>query len=149
LSDELFAIRRQYLTTLTMKTLGLLRIVSASVIIALFSGCCLPHTGPKALVGSWTNFYETVWTFRADGTYDVDYDHYGGPDAWGRYRIEGNTVTLVSAGGFTPEGCRSPGVYRLRKTGCTLRFTLIKDGCKLRRDNTLLDWRPYCARDEW
>jgi hypothetical protein len=127
-----------------MKTPSFLRTIIPLIFIALFSGCmCFPWTGPKALVGSWTNSLGTVWTLKADGTFDVDLNHDGKRDAWGKYTIAGDTVTLFAPGGHVPKSCRGAGTYHFKKTGCTLHFTLIKDSCKPRVKNVLLDWHPH------
>ena len=126
-----------------MKTPRLLQFIPAILVLTLLGGCaCLPQSGPRALVGAWTNSLGTVWTLHADGTFDVDLNHDGQRDAWGKYTIVGDTLTLFAPGGHVPKGCRGPGTYHFKKSGCTMHFTLIKDACQPRVKNLLLDWHP-------
>lgn len=102
------------------------RILLAVVAVLLFQACATtaPTTGTAALVGTWTNSMGTVWTMNADGSFDVDLNHDGKRDAWGKCNVEGNKITIVGTGGVVPKGCAkstgriiSPG----RRTRCTSR----------------------------
>jgi hypothetical protein len=89
-----------------MKTHLLARIVLAAVAVLLLQACTTTTpTGPAALTGTWTNSLGTVWTMRADGSFDVDLNKDGKRDAWGTCKVEGNTVTIVGVGGVVPKGC--------------------------------------------
>jgi hypothetical protein len=119
------------------------RILFAVVVVLLFQACATtaPTTGMAALTGSWSNSLGTVWTMRADGSFDVDLNHDGKRDAWGTCSVEGNRVTIVGTGGVVPKGCaKTTGSYHFTRTKNTLHFTLIKDPCKLRVKNVTLDW---------
>ena len=119
------------------------RSLLAAVVVLLFQACATtpPTTGIGALAGSWSNSLGTVWTMRADGSFDVDLNKDGKRDAWGTCTVEGNTVTIVGTGGVVPKGCaKTTGSYHFTRTGNTLHFTLIKDPCKLRVKNVTLDW---------
>ena len=108
----------------------------------LVSACAMfhPKTGRDALVGTWTNALGTVWTLKSDGTFDVDLNHNGQRDAWGKYTVSGDTVTLLRTGGIKPKRCDGEGVYRFIRTNNALQFTLVSDDCKLRQKNVLLPW---------
>lgn len=125
-----------------MKTQLLARIVLAAVAVLLLQACATtPSSGPAALTGTWSNSLGTVWTMSADGTFDVDLNHDGKRDAWGKCAIEGNTVTIVGTGGVVPKGCgKTTGVYHFTRSKDTLHFTLVKDACQERRKNVTLDW---------
>ncbi|MEP7015299.1 MAG: hypothetical protein ABI925_07655 [Verrucomicrobiota bacterium] len=126
-----------------MKNGSSLRIAFAGVLIALLSGCAVfyPDSGPDALVGTWTNSVGTIWMIKADGTFDADLNHDGKRDAWGKYSVSGNTMTMVRVGGILPKGCRGKGVYQFtRASDDTLQFTLVSDACKLRKKNVLQPW---------
>jgi hypothetical protein len=127
-----------------MKTQLLARIVLVGVAMLLLQACATtPATGPAALTGTWTNSLGTVWTMRADGSFDVDLNHDGKRDAWGNCTVQGDTVTIVGTGGTVPKGCaKTKGVYHFTRTKDTLHFTLVKDACKLRVKNVTLDWHP-------
>ena len=99
------------------------------------------NTGQPAVVGTWTNAVGTVWMIKADGTFDVDLTKDGKRDAWGRYALAGDTITLQGTGGMHPKGCKGKGVYKFKRDGDNLRFTLVSDTCKLRKKNVLLGWR--------
>lgn len=100
------------------------------------------HQGSLALVGTWKNSVGTIWTIRDDGTFEVDLDHNGKRDLWGKYKVGGDTITLIRKGGFAPKRCRGNGVYHFnRGAGDTLQFTLISDDCKLRIKNITLGWK--------
>jgi hypothetical protein len=119
------------------------RSLLVAVVVLLFQACAStgPTTGMAALTGSWSNSLGTVWTMRADGSFDVDLNKDGKRDAWGTCTVEGNTVTMVGTGGVVPKGCaKTTGSYHFTRTGNTLHFTLIKDPCKERVKNVTLDW---------
>jgi hypothetical protein len=70
-----------------MKTQLLARIVLAGVAVLLLQACATTTpSGPAALAGTWTNSLGTVWTMRADGSFDVDLNHDGKRDAWGNWK---------------------------------------------------------------
>jgi hypothetical protein len=126
-----------------MKTQLFAQIVLVSVAVLFFQACATtpPTTGMAALTGSWSNSLGTVWTMRADGSFDVDLNKDGKRDAWGTCAVEGNTVTIVGTGGVVPKGCaKTTGSYHFTRNGNTLHFTLIKDPCKERVKNVTLDW---------
>jgi hypothetical protein len=119
------------------------RLAVSGGVILLLSACGLfaPRSAENALVGTWANTIGTVWTFKTDGRFDVDLTHNGERDAWGKYDIAGDTITLTRSGGISPKGCDGKGVYRFARTGDALQFTLIQDDCKLRKKNVLLPWK--------
>jgi hypothetical protein len=118
------------------------KILLSVVAVLLFQACAsTAPTGPAALTGTWTNSMGTVWTMNADGSFDVDLNHDGKRDAWGKCTVEGNRVTIVGTGGVVPKGCaKSTGSYNFTRTKNTLHFTLIKDPCQERVKNVTLDW---------
>lgn len=118
------------------------KILAAVVAVLLFQACAsTAPTGPAALTGTWTNSMGTVWAMNADGSFDVDLNHDGKRDAWGKCNVEGNRVTIVGTGGVVPKGCaKSTGSYSFTRTKDTLHFTLIKDSCQKRVKNVTLDW---------
>ena len=110
-------------------------------IVLLINACAtFPPSRSKALVGTWTNSLGTVWTIKDGGTFEVDLNKDGKPDAWGKYTVDANTITIYEASGKVPKECREPGIYRFHRTANKLHFTLIKDNCKLRMKNVKLDW---------
>jgi hypothetical protein len=120
------------------------QIVLGMTVLALLGGCAMfQESGRSALVGTWTNSLGTVWAVRADGTFDVDLKHHGRRDAWGTYTVQGDQITLQRTGGVRPKGCEGPGVYKFKRTGDTLQFTLVSDKCKLRQKNALQPWTPW------
>jgi hypothetical protein len=127
-----------------MKIKPSLRIVFAGVLLLLLNACAIlyPRSGQGALVGTWTNSLGTVWMIKADGTFDVDLTKHGKRDAWGKYSVSGDTVTLMRVGGLNPKGCDRDGVYHFNRTSDDmLQFTLVSDNCKLRKKNVLLGWK--------
>lgn len=126
-----------------MKSQVVSRILLAGLAILLLQACATtaPTTGTAALAGTWTNSLGTVWTMAGDGSFDVDLNHDGKRDAWGKCTVEGNIVTIVGTGGVVPKGCaKSTGSYRFTRTKDTLHLTLIKDPCKERVKNVTLAW---------
>ena len=125
-----------------MKTHLFARFFLTGVAVLLLQACATtPTTGPAALTGTWTNSLGTVWTMRADGSFDVDLNKDGKRDAWGNCTVEGNTVTIIGTGGVVPKGCaKARGIYHFTRSKDTLHFTLVKDTCKLRVKNVTLDW---------
>jgi hypothetical protein len=92
---------------------------------------------PRALVGTWTNSLNTLWTIKSDGTFDVVNPK---RHIWGKYTVAGDTVTIQETGGKTAKGCKGPGVYKFNRTGNTLAFSLVNDSCGERKRNVLLAW---------
>jgi hypothetical protein len=110
-------------------------------LVLLLAGCSSMQTGSRqSLVGSWKNSLGTVWTVRADHTFDVDLNQDGKRDAWGTYAISGDEITITDTKGKTPKGCKDPATYRFVRKGEALEFKLVKDACKLRIKNVLADW---------
>src|SRR5438552_312261 len=91
------------------------------ILLALLPGCAWFQWFQKStrspLVGSWTNPIGTVWMIKSDGTFDVDLTKDGQRDAWGKYTVAHDTVTLVAIGGIKPKGCDGEGVYHFKRTG--------------------------------
>ena len=122
-----------------MKTQSFLRITFAGALIAFISACATsPRSGPVALAGTWTNSLHTIWTIKADGTFDVVNPN---RHIWGNYTVAGDTVTLQEKGGKTAKGCKGPGVYKFsRPNENTLTFALVNDACGERKKNVLVAW---------
>ena len=122
-----------------MKTQFSLRIIFAGVLLLLVNGCATsPQTGGGPLVGVWTNSLGTVWTIKADNTFEVVNPK---RHIWGNITVAGDTVTIQETGGKAAKGCRGPGVYKFSRTsGNTLAFTLVKDSCKERIKNVTIAW---------
>ena len=116
----------------------------AAIFVLLLQGCATaPPSGQSAFTGTWTNSFGTVWTIRADGSFDVDLNHDGKRDAWGTCTAAGDVITITGTGGTrkVPKGCaNTQATYRFTRTADTLHFTLIKDPCKLRVKHVLKDW---------
>ena len=126
-----------------MKIPTLFQLIFAVALITLVGACATTRSGPAALTGTWTNSLGTIWTMKADGTFDVDRNHDGKRDIWGTYTVAGDTVTIQGTGGTrkTPKGCKGPGVYKFsRPNESTLSFTLVSDTCSDRKKNVLLAW---------
>lgn len=125
-----------------MNRKSLIRLILASVAVLLLQACAsAPTSGPAALTGTWTNSLGTVWIMHPDGSFDVDLNHDGKRDAWGKCAVEGNTVTVTRVGGINPKGCQGAGVYHFTRTSNALHFTLVKDACKIRVKNVTSDWQ--------
>jgi hypothetical protein len=126
-----------------MKKQHSLQIVLAGIALILINACATyPRSGPMALSGTWTNSLGTVWSIHSDGTFDVDLNKDGKRDAWGKYKVTGDTVTIFdSAGSKVTKDCKGEGSYHFSRTAAdALHFALIKDSCKLRVKNVTLDW---------
>jgi hypothetical protein len=122
-----------------MKIQYFLRIILAGVLLVLVNACATTaRSGPAALAGTWTNSLGTVWTIKADGTFDVVNPK---RHIWGSYTVAGDTVTIQERGGKTAKGCKGPGTYKFsRPNENTLTFTLVSDTCGERKKNVLLAW---------
>lgn len=119
------------------------QILAAAILVVLLNACAgYPKSGSEALVGTWKNSVGTVWIIKADGMFDVDLDQDGKRDAWGKWSIKNDTVTLTRKGGINPKGCSGKGVYHFRRTSeDALEFTLVSDKCKVRIKNVTLPWK--------
>jgi hypothetical protein len=126
-----------------MKTPRSLQSLIVVALMMVIGACAMsPRSGPSALVGTWTNPAGTVWTIRENWTFEVDLDKDGKRDAWGKYSVDGDVVTLMATGGLIPKGCKGKGLYHFSRTDENkLQFTLVSDACKLRRKNVLMGWR--------
>jgi hypothetical protein len=115
------------------------RIIFACSLIAFLGACeTTPRSGRAALAGTWTNSLHTVWTIKADGTFDVVNPK---RHIWGNYTVAGDTITIQEMGGKTAKGCKGPGVYKFsRPNENTLTFALVNDTCKERIKNVTLAW---------
>jgi hypothetical protein len=117
-------------------------LIAVAAVMALDACAMFPRSGPSALVGTWTNPAGTVWTIRENRTFEVDLDKDGKRDAWGKYSVDGDIVTLIATGGFIPKSCKGKGLYHFsRVADDKLQFTVINDPCKLRRKNVLMGWQ--------
>lgn len=125
-----------------MKIPTSLKIVLACAVLASLGACAMyPKTGQSALVGTWTNSFGTVWMISADGTFTVDLNKDGKPDVSGKYTVSGDSMTISEVKGKTPKSCKNPATYKFNRTDAkTLSFTLVKDSCKLRKQNVLAGW---------
>ena len=123
-----------------MKIKPFLGIILVGILVALVSSCATTPSGPAALAGTWTNSLGTVWTINADGTFQVDLHKGGNPDAWGKYAVTGDTLTISEARGNTPKACKQPATYKFNRMGNQLHFTLVSDKCKLRIQNVTQPW---------
>ena len=122
-----------------MKTQLSFRIIFTGILVALLSACATnAPAGRGPLVGTWTNSLGTLWTIKADNTFDVVNPK---RHIWGDITVAGDTVTIQETGGKAAKGCHQPGVYKFsRASADTLMFTLVKDGCKERIKNVTLAW---------
>ena len=122
-----------------MKTQLSFRIIFTGILVALLSACATnAPAGRGPLVGTWTNSLGTLWTIKADNTFDVVNPK---RHIWGNITVAGDTVTIQETGGKAAKGCHQPGVYKFsRASADTLMFTLVKDGCKERIKNVTLAW---------
>ena len=134
--------RERVATVVDMKTRPSIQVAVGGILLVFLQGCgWWSRPSPPSLVGNWTNPIGTVWMIKSDGTFDVDLMKDGQRDAWGKYTVDADTVTLVAVGGVNPRGCDGAGIYRFKRTGDQLRFTLVSDSCQLRKRNILLLWR--------
>ena len=122
-----------------MKTHRLLQIFLVGTVLVLLNACATyPRTGSGALVGTWTNSLGTVWTIKADNTFDVVAPK---RHIWGNVIVAGDAVTIQETDGNTPKGCKGPAEYRFSRTAeNTLAFMLVRDNCKERIKNVTLAW---------
>jgi hypothetical protein len=120
-------------------------LILALATTALFGGCAMFHeTQQTSVVGTWTNALGTVWALKADGTFEVALNNGNHPSIWGKYTVDGDTITIKeSRGSHTPKSCRGEGVYKFERDQDTLTFTKVSDKCKLREKNVLLPWKPW------
>jgi hypothetical protein len=124
-----------------MKIQPCLRITLAGLLLLFLNACATnAPSGQAPLVGTWTNSLGTVWTVKADNSFDVvaaaPKRHISG-----NLTVAGDTVTVQETGGKSAKGCEGPGVYKFSRTGDnTLTFTLVSDACKERKKNVLLAW---------
>lgn len=121
--------------------ISFLRLFFACAIVVLLSSCAsYEQTGKEALAGTWTNSMGTVWTIHPDGTFDVDLDHDGKRDTWGKVVVDSTMMKIIDLNPKMPKDCKADGIYHFTRTAHGLHFTLVKDTCPLRAKNLQLDW---------
>ncbi|HZR78794.1 MAG TPA: hypothetical protein VFA58_06265 [Chthoniobacterales bacterium] len=114
-------------------------------LIALLPGCAMFREAPQnTLVGTWTNAVGTVWALKADGTFEVALNNGNRPSIWGKYSVNGDTLTIKEGhASHTPKSCKGEGVYKFNRDQDRLTFTKVSDKCRLREKNLLLPWKPW------
>src|SRR5437773_10393761 len=120
-----------------MKTQSSLRILLTGVFFLFLNACATNAPSAQGpLVGTWTNSLGTVWTIKADNTFDVVNPK---RHIWGNITTAGDTVTIQETRGNAAKGCHGPGAYKCSRTSpTTLPFTLVKDACNARIKNATL-----------
>src|SRR5260370_42531366 len=109
-----------------MKLHPSLRIILAGALMIVMGACATaPTSGPAALVGTWTNTVGTVWTVNPDGTFQVELDRNGKPDASARYTVFGDSLTISAVRGKTPIPCKAPATCKCNIRGFQMHFTLV------------------------
>jgi hypothetical protein len=123
-------------------------IVVALTAIALLGGCAMFRETPQnSLVGTWTNALGTVWALKDNATFEVALNNSNHPTVWGKYSVDGDTITIKEArGSHTPKSCKGDGVYKFNRDQDKLTFTLVSDKCRLRTKNVLLPWKPWTGK---
>ena len=125
-----------------MHNSAVVRILAGAIFLGALAGCAWwPHGKAPSVAGTWTNRTGTVGMIKEDGTFDVDLTRDGKRDTWGKYTIAGDQITLNDLNPKMMKTCPGAGVYRFKRNGPELTFTLVKDDCKLRKTNVLLGWR--------
>jgi hypothetical protein len=110
--------------------------------IAALVGCAeMERRETSPIAGSWINSEGTVWTLHPDGTFDADVRAAQPFRTSGRYSISGDQLTVYDIAASSPRECREPGIYRFRRTGDRLDFTIVKDDCGERARQVPLGWR--------
>ena len=131
-----------------MKIGSSFQIIFAGILMILLGACANvspdghpwstgTSSAPAALVGTWTNSLNAIWTIKSDGTFDVVNPK---RHIRGKYTVAGDTMTIQETGGKAAKGCKGPGVYKFSRTGNALAFTLVNDSCGERKRNVLLAW---------
>src|SRR5437667_9825314 len=110
-----------------MKTQRTLEILLAGIVLMLVNACATyPRSGQAALAGTWTNSLGTVWTCRADDTFDVDLSRDGKRDEWGTASVSVKTATIQRNSGINPKGRDGPGIYTCTRTDkASSKFRLV------------------------
>src|SRR5437667_11189188 len=97
-----------------MKTQSSLRILLTGVFFLFLNGCATNAPSAQGpLVGTWTNSLATIWTIKADNTFDVVNPK---RHIWGNIITAGDTVTIQQTGGNAAKGCQGPGVDNFSRT---------------------------------
>jgi hypothetical protein len=118
-----------------------IRTVLAGALILLLNACATaPQQSASPVAGTWSNSAGTVWTIKPDGTFAVELNQSGKADITGRYVMKDDMFTISHNTGQVPKGCDTPGVYKFKRTGDTLTFSLVSDHCKDRKKNVLRPW---------
>ena len=93
-----------------MKIQPSLRIILAGVLFLFVNACATnaPQSGPARWPAHGPTLSGTVWTVKADGTFDVDRNHDGKRHIWGNYTVSADTLTVQETGGNTAERLQRP-----------------------------------------
>jgi hypothetical protein len=125
--------------TSRMKTTHLIRFAFVGMLALLLGACASMPWSKNPIAGTWKNKLGTVWTIKADGTFTADV-HHGKMHATGKYKISGDTITLVETGDKVPQVCKGDAVYHFHRDGAKLSLTLVSDKCKIRKADILSGW---------
>src|SRR5437660_12514594 len=94
-----------------MKTQRTLEILLAGIVLMLVNACATyPRSGQAALAGTWTNSLGTVWTFRADNTFDVVPTNHDKRDTLSIATDTGNTDNVQRTTAINPKGSSGHGI---------------------------------------
>jgi len=102
----------------------------------------------RKFLGAWQSVQGPgVITFYHDYRYGIDLDGDAAKDAWGRYNVFMDQISLQAEGGMIGEKCHLPGIYRYSVKGFLkgqeLSFNLMGDQCLERIATLGVPWKRY------
>ena len=100
-----------------------------------------PSAQPQTLPATPLQYGAFTARFGPDGAFTMQSEGSGLPTINGTWKTERDELTVLTTGG--PPECAAAGHYRFRIEGSRVAFTVVQDGCYLRR--LIFDgstWRP-------